>query len=211
MMLGALAAFPFLLESPGTWVTSPTPDSISMLLVIVAAAYLVDAFAMRSSVWSVTAAIIAVVSATVRTQLWVFAGVAVIVLAVHGWRARKGREHSRGFVVFGAVLVAALGVVMMVRDVILSGWLLFPASAFPMPVEWKVPDPAASRAWILSWAREPGSSPEEVLDSWTWLWPWVGRSVSDWAIQGGIGFAGAAIVVAWFLRRRATDPTAPTS
>lgn len=210
LLLGAAFAVPFLLSSPGTWVTSPTPDTISMLLVLVATAYLADAVYRSNRTWSVVAAVVAVVSATVRTQLWVFAGLVVVAVILQGIRRRRAtksvdpthRAHSgRGFVILGTVLVLATGIVMMIRDMILSGWLLFPASSLPLPVDWRVPDPDSSRQWILSWARQPGSSPDEVLKSWSWLWPWVGRTATDWAVMASIGLVVAGVLLAWFMAR----------
>ena len=198
MLLAAALALPFLLGSPEHWVTSPTPDSVSMILAIVAIAYAVDAFWWRSALWSAMAVLVAVLAATVRTQLWVLAALLILVLFLHWWRW-PSRDRSP-LVIVTAVLSVLLVIVMMIRDVILSGWLLFPASSFPMPVEWRVPDPAASRVWILSWARDPGSSPEETMGNWSWLGGWIARNATDWATAGSVGGLAASVAVFWFAR-----------
>lgn len=203
MLLAATGFIPSLMVSPEVLITSPTPDTISMILVVVTVAYLIDAFWMRHSTWSVMAAIVAVLAATMRTQLWVFTVLIILVLIAHALRSHhRSRDwrNNRVFIAIGAVLTALSIVGMMIRDYFLSGWLLFPATLFPMPVDWRVLDPAGSREWILSWAREPGGSPEIVLNSWSWLWPWVTRSASDWAIQLAAGMLLASLLIWLFIK-----------
>jgi hypothetical protein len=210
MLLAALGFMPFLINDPGGSVTSPTPDTISMILVVIATAYLLDAFWHRNYIWGAMAAILAVLAATVRTQLWVFAGLVVIVLIVHALRSPSRSQewlHHRIFVTVSAALILLLGIGMMIRDYILSGWLLFPATLFPMPVDWRVTNPVGAREWILSWAREPGGSPDNVLNSWTWLWPWVGRIATDWAVQFAIGALIASALVWTLVAIAAKAPT----
>ncbi len=203
MMLAALGFIPFLLGDPAGWVTGPTPDTISMVLVVVAAAYLLDAFWSRNLIWGTVACVVGVVAATVRTQLWVYAALVVLVLLAHTWHS-PGRSRTwkqgRVFVTVAGALIVLTGIGMLIRDYFLSGWLLFPATAFPMPVDWRVPDPAASREWIMSWAREPGASPDDVLHSWDWLWPWVGRTATDWSVVIMVGALVASILI-WLLVR----------
>jgi len=203
MLLAALSFVPFLLSDPAGWITGPTPDTISMILVVVSTAYMLDAFWSRNLVWGTVASVVAVIAATVRTQLWVYAGLVVVVVLVHAWHSptrRQAWRNSQSFVAIGGVVIFLLGIGMMVRDYFLSGWLLFPATLLPMPVDWRVPDPAASREWIMSWAREPGATPEDVLNSWDWLWPWVGRTAADWSLQIMIGSLVAAALI-WLLLR----------
>lgn len=196
ILVGVAVSFAFLLDNASQYLTSPTPDSVALLLSIVAAGYLVDAFYRHSQLDATVAVIVAVTAATVRTQLWVFAGVLALVVVV-----RIARRSDRALTFFDWLGIATTGltgvllVTALVRDAILSGWLLFPASLVPLPADWRVPDPGASREWILSWARDPSGTPETVLGSWNWLWPWVGRTADDWAVRYGIGFVVAALVL----------------
>ena len=203
MLLAAAGSIPFMLSEASGVVTSPTSDTISMIFVVVTVAYVIDAFWTRNSAWSTVAAVLAVLAATMRTQLWVFTVLVILVLIVHALRSsQRSRDwrNNRVFIAIGAALIALLGIGMMLRDLILSGWLLFPATLFPMPVDWRVVDPSGGREWILSWAREPGGSPEVVLNSWSWLWPWVTRSATDWAIQLAAGALLSSILI-WLVVR----------
>ena len=77
---------------------------------------------------------------------------------------------------------------------------------FPLPVDWKAFDPAASRLWIVSWARTPGAAPEEVMDNWSWVGGWLTRSAGDWGIRLMLGLLALAATL-WLLRT--TLPKAP--
>ncbi|HTL31590.1 MAG TPA: hypothetical protein VL326_00620, partial [Kofleriaceae bacterium] len=80
---------------------------------------------------------------------------AIIAVRRSSWRVR--------WVVFGLPLV--LTIAWLVRNVIVSGWLVFPVFGH-MPVPWAVPKPVGEDhlRWIESWARIPGKTPAEVLD-----------------------------------------------
>lgn len=212
LVLAVLLSVPFLLANPGYWVTSPTADTVAFVMTVVAGAYLADAVASRDTTWAAVALVTASLAASIRTQLWVFAFLVAAALLVLWWTdpGRRGRVRRRPRVLtLAGVLVSAVVLVtMMVRDVILSGWLLFPAGYLPLPVAWRVPDTTAVRDWLLSWARDPGASPEQALNGWYWLWPWVGRTLDDWAVRGALGLAALA-VVALLALRRTSPPEAP--
>ncbi len=208
LMLAAMLAAPFLLANPGYWVTSPTADTVAFVMTVVAGAYLADAVTSRNTTWAAVALVTASLAASVRTQLWVFAFLVAAALLVLWWtdptRRSRPRRRPRVLTLAGAIVSVAVLATMMVRDVVLSGWLLFPAGYLPVPVAWRVPDTTAVREWLLSWAREPGVSPEQTLNSWTWLWPWVGRSLDDWAVRGALGLAALALVALLALHRTGT-------
>jgi hypothetical protein len=193
MLIATLLAWPFLLTSPNLWLTSPTPDTIALFLTIVAGAYLADAFALgeERSVWAALALVTAALTATVRTQLWVLVFLTAAVLWARWKLDRRGGREPRGrtnpLTWASAVGASVLFVVMMIRDALLSGWLLFPAPLLPLPVDWRVPDTTGTRQWMLSWAREPTGDPARVLADWAWFRPWLGRSLDDWAVRGAIG------------------------
>ena len=197
LLLAVLLAGPFLLANPGYWVTAPTADTVAFVMTVVAGAYLADAIATRDTTWAAVALVTASLAASIRTQLWVFAFLVAAALVVLWWRdpARKGRarRRPRALTLAGAGASAVILATMMVRDAILSGWLLFPAAYLPVPVDWRVPDTTAVREWLLSWARDPGASPEQALNGWYWLWPWVGRTLDDWAVRGAVGLAALAV------------------
>ena len=209
LLLAVMLAVPFLMADPGYWVTSPTADTIAFVMTVVAGAYLADAVTSRDTTWATVALVTATLAASIRTQLWVFAFLVAGALVVLWWTdpARRGRPRRRPRVLTlaGAIISAAVLATMMVRDVILSGWLLFPAGYAPVPVSWRVPDTTTVRDWLLSWARDPGASPEQALNGWYWLWPWVGRTLDDWAVRGALGLAALALVALLALRR--TSPT----
>jgi hypothetical protein len=219
LVLVLIAAVPGLLHAPGYRIASPSPDTTAMVATVVAGAYLVDALVTRQRAWAAVALTTAALAASIRTQLWVAfaATVAVLVLA---WllgrrRSAEAPAGSRALLVAAAVVSVVLGLLMAVRDLILSGWLLFPVTYFPMPVDWRVPTAAtqSTRDWIMSWARDTTAGPEKTLTSWYWVGSWVGRTIADWWVAAGLGLLVVAVVawvVAVVLGRRAphADPAA---
>jgi hypothetical protein len=209
MLLATMIMTPFLLSAPEYWVTSPTPDTTSMLISIVAGAYLADAIVTRSSPWAAVALTASALAASIRTQWWVFAVLVVAALAVRWWTSRPAVTTDRLRVApltwIASAISALLFLTMMIRDTLLSGWLLFPANYLPVPVDWRVPDTTGAREWLISWARAPGLSPEEVLGNWEWFWPWVRRTLADWTVQGTIGLLALTVVIALAMRS-ANDP-----
>lgn len=153
MGISLLISLPFIAGNPGYWLTSPSPDTASLLMTVVAGAYLADALADRESAWTQVALVTAALAASMRTQLWVFFAAVVVALLV---RAYLGRTADRPWwrpapaTGLGIALAGITFVVMMVRDVVISGWLLFPAPYAPMPVAWRVTDTTAVREWLLA-------------------------------------------------------------
>lgn len=216
MLLATMLAWPFLLTSPNLWLTSPTPDTVALLLTIVAGAYLVDAFSPGDgrTVWAALALVTAAITATVRTQLWVLVFLTAAALLARWWIDRRAGREARGRIQpltwAAGVVASVLFVVMMVRDALLSGWLLFPASLLALPVGWRVPDTTDTRLWMLSWAREPTGDPAKVLADWAWFRPWLGRALDDWAVRGALGMLVLFVVVV-LVSRMSDDSEAPST
>lgn len=200
LLLALLGVWPFLLSNPDELIASPTPDTVALLVSLVGGAYLVDALTSRRSEWAMTALVVLALAATIRTQLWVLWGIAVLVLIVVHRRAftkKALKVRPKAIVVLGSVMPVGLLLASQIRDAIQTGWLLFPLDLFPLPVDWKAYDPAASRAWIVSWARSPGSAPEEVNNNWSWLGGWLERSLNEWSVQLMLGLLVLAAVAWW--------------
>lgn len=79
-----------------------------------------------------------------------------------------------------AGLVTILPGLWLVRGVVLSGYPLFPTPVLRLSVPWAVPHDRTVEMsrWVMSWARAPGKTPQEVLGDGQWLWPWVHGVVS---------------------------------
>lgn len=206
MLLATALMVPFLLADPGYWITSPAADTTSMLVSVVSGAFLVDALWRRDSVSGTLAVLTAALAASMRAQLWVLVVLSAGVLVFVAWRTRRteGQDRSRvaALTWIGAGLTALLLAVQLIRDTVLSGWLIYPAGNFPVPVEWRSGDPQVAREWIQSWARTPGADPSTTLGTWDWLGPWLGRNLDDWSIRGAIGLLALALLVALVPRQR---------
>ena len=210
LLLGSLGLLPFLLGNPDELITSPSPDSVAVILTLVGAAYLADGLTTRRSEWAATGLLVLAAAASARMQLRAFAVIALIVAFVYFQRTKatrnKQKNHEatnhrpRALTLLAATASGGLLIATQTRDAIQTGWLLFPLDLLPLPVDWKAFDPAASRTWIVSWARTPGSSPEEVLGNYSWVGGWVARSLADWGIGLALGLLALAATIALISR-----------
>lgn len=72
----------------------------------------------------------------------------------------------------------------VIRNVILSGYLVYPIASLAVPVDWQVPRALTLSIlyWIRSWARLPGVHWVSVLPTSDWLQSWL-NSVPPFVIQ----------------------------
>ncbi|MCL4502850.1 MAG: hypothetical protein M1438_13540 [Deltaproteobacteria bacterium] len=68
----------------------------------------------------------------------------------------------------------------LIRNIILSGYLVYPSTWVSFNVDWRMPAEQViqEQLWIKSWARLPLLPPEQVLNNWHWFFPWLKRMVS---------------------------------
>jgi len=180
--VGLVAAWVPLLALSDYWVTSPSQDTAGLMLCVAAAAYLADAVGRRVA-WAAdaaTACAAAISVSLIRPTLGAFT---VGVILVSGVLAvRRGRPW-RPTVVVAGVTVAVMGVAAVIaklaRDIILSGWLLFPVSTFPVPVDWRASDPTFLRLATLGYHRDPENLWEST-EGWNWVASWIQRLPQSW-------------------------------
>lgn len=195
LAVGLVAAWVPLLALSDYWVTSPSQDTAALILCIAAAAYLADAVGVRGS-WAAnaaTASIAAISLSLIRPTLGAFTVGVILVAGVFAFRRGWPKRSTVVVAIAGAAAAAAT----TNRDTFLSGWLLFPASVFPLPVEWRAPDPTFLRLATLGYHRDPenlwGS-----LDGWTWIPAWIQRLPQSWETYefGLLAFTAALTVLA---------------
>jgi len=92
-------------------------------------------------------------------------------------------------------------VVMLIRDALLSGWLLFPVALFPVPVDWRTRDPGIASDGITAWARTPFQDVQTTLADNSWVVGWAQRMFLDWAVLSTIALL-LFTLVALLLGRR---------
>lgn len=85
---------------------------------------------------------------------------------------KSPHRRRRQLIVAAAFFTSVLAIPWLIRGVILSGYPLFPSSAFAVPVDWRVPRLAADMLaqFNRSWARIPHAGFEETSGI-----RWVGR------------------------------------
>lgn len=168
-------------------VTSPTSDTSVMILTVVSSSYLADALSRRHgfALNAGVAVVLASLTVALRPTMGVFAVVTLLVVGVVAWRRRPGSPAAargpRVAWVLPALVVAVLALVTILRDRVLSGWLLYPLSAVSFDVPWRADDATGWRDATLAAARDPLSPDGYVTaHSWGWIGPWIDRLPTQW-------------------------------
>jgi hypothetical protein len=90
--------------------------------------------------------------------------------------------------------------VWILRGVILSGYLFYPAYKLgALDVSWRVPRAIAMSDYnsMQQWARFPGNPPESPLGNWRWINAWYDREFGYWRRLGTpLTVAGGAVLLA---------------
>ena len=167
------------------WVTSPTSDSAIMVLTLVTTAYLADFLSDpdgRASSWPIVA-VLSLVMMSMRPTTVFFAITAIGVLVVIALVGRRRAPTRLNMLAASTVLALGLiiGLVQVLRDMRLSGWLMYPLSVFAFDVPWLTDNPAMLRAATLGNARDP-SDLWNAASNWAWIAPWFDRLWSQWEI-----------------------------
>ncbi len=183
----------------GSRINNPDLDFAAFVLVVIGMLYLVECleFGFRATPALVSAATLSL-AATTRPLYWPLAVIGAGMLLV-----KRGHIVSRAN---GAVLLlpSALLLGWMGRQIVLSGYPLFPLTIGGLPVDWRMPTSAVHglNRFVTSWARSPGDDPNVVLASWHWFHPWLKSHEGDVDLVGPILLLAVVVVV---LASRSTD------
>jgi len=192
--LAYTAVFPF--------TASPSPDAVAMLVGAVLISALAELLFTQEQFLPAFVVLMACVGVLVKLTLAPLGLAAVAcAFAAIGSRAGGSRRQAPGlsrlppdekvmsrsaaspgvsarrFLIRAAIIAILVCGPWLIRGVILSGYLFFPATLGAVPVEWRMSESAVKnqRDWIIAGARSPGANPEEVLGNWNWLGPWWAR------------------------------------
>lgn len=110
-------------------------------------------------------------AATVAVKLSA-AAFALVVLAIACFAQRRARNI---FLPLASGLV--FGIPWILRNVFLSGYLVYPGGWGAVNVDWKIPHVLVLEHtnWIYAWGRQMGAHWSVPLADWSWLGPWWER------------------------------------
>lgn len=123
------------------------------------------------------------------------------------YTAKKlGYSNNKAEIVFGTLGAFLVIGGFVIRNIILSGWLVFPSPVnflrLSLPWAASVDENSAIANDILAWARFPGERYLESLGQslFSWLVPWLGRNQHSYELA--ISACGVAFFVIGFVRPR---------
>lgn len=194
--LGPLLVFADLL------LASPTSDTTVFVMVVAATAALADALsrARVARVDLIVATVPLILATTMRPQMGIVLLAVIGVLAAVLTRQQRWRASVPALAWIAGIGVL-LGAATAIRDYVLSGWLVYPLSILPLPVEWRADDPGWLRAITIGIARDPGPGYQEAATGFAWLPGWLGRLPSAWE-PAAIALLGIAIVATGLVAAR---------
>jgi hypothetical protein len=69
----------------------------------------------------------------------------------------------------------------VIRNVVLSGYFIYPSTLFSLNFDWKIPLKVATEEadLIYGWSRMPGPHWQEALHGWSWFIPWATKALKD--------------------------------
>jgi len=207
-ILGGAFVAAIVFTDSGRWLPSPAQDLVLLIVGIGSTAYLLDYLVRRTCQESAAMALLlAAFAGTIRPLGWVLFAATLVTLAatllrshtqIAGLWARVWRPTARPVVISVVFLF-----VMLIRDLLLSGWLLYPLTYAPVPVDWRAPDPTAVRNWITWYARAPGADGLSAQDG-SWFRPWVESIWASREISVSRWMLGASLLpLLWRKGRRA--------
>jgi hypothetical protein len=143
------------------------------------------------------ASLLSLLAFTIKASYVVLPAASAMILAVQ-WRRLERRATVSTGAIAGALLVP-----WVANGILVSGCLLFPATAACLPVSWATPASIANdlRSWIMSWARWPGRTPSEVLGRWDWLPVWSEMTLRMETIQALVAILGASALALALMAR----------
>jgi hypothetical protein len=183
------------------WVTSPTFDTPVAILIFISAAALADFLtARRVQSADTTIALLALsIAASMRQHYWFLLAFTAGTLLWVVYRRGGGRELLLYWI--GITFAFTIFVVMIVRDYILSGWVMYPYKTVAFDVAWIAPDPSALINATKLWSRSPTPAYQQVGDGWGWIRPWLGANLTSWVFIGILGALVTALVLLLISRR----------
>jgi len=183
------------------WVTSPTFDTPVAILIFISVAALADSLtARRVQSADITIALLSLgIAASMRQHYWfLFAFTAATLLWVV-YRRGGGRERLLYWI--GIAFATVIFVVMIARDYILSGWVMYPYKTVSFNVDWIAPDPSGLISSTKQWARSPTPAYQQAGDGWDWIRPWLGANLTSWVFIAILLALVAALVLLLISRR----------
>ena len=203
LLFGLSAAFIPMVALADDMVTSPTADTSVMLLTLVAAAYLADALQARAPTFvdAVTAIMLAGLAVAFRPTMVVFALSVLVVAATLAWRRRRKSARVAAPWIMATTVLFLLAMVSLLRDRVLSGWIFYPLSNFPVPVPWIAQNPEPWRDGTLAAARDPSTKDGfQTAHSYDWIAGWFARlpyQWESWFLLVGLLITTTVLVIAW--------------
>ena len=175
--------------SADNWITSPSPDTATAVLLLVTFAYSFDAFKLNTLSDYSSALILCAMSLTFRPLAIFISTFVSLAFFLAIARKRVSLLQSLSSITLSCLIVLCY----LVHNWLTSGYFVYPTSLSLGQPSWKVPTDSliGDQLWIESWAKAPGLNPDEVLGNQNWVGPWLASNLADF--QPYVAIIGLAV------------------
>ena len=184
------------------WVTSPSQDSAVFAGTVAASAMIMSAVS-RERLWLAEMSAVGALGISLvllRPTMGAFLVGILLVTLMLGVRRRVGWTKWRRWLLVAGITGVLAAVAQVVRDYLLSGWLLYPLSIVSFDVPWLASDPEGIRVPTLGYHRDPANL-WQAAEGFGWVPAWIGRLPTQWEFWLVLlltGTAAAAVIVGRF-------------
>lgn len=187
------------------WVTSPTFDTPVALLTFVGIAALADLLTRKhpgaADVFLALAPL--ALASSMRQHYWFLFAFSFLIVGWKVWKVAHLRMRRTFY--FTTMFVTVLFIVMLARDYLLSGWVMYPYKTFAFNVDWLAPDPEGLINSTKQWARSPTPAYQQASEGWGWVRPWIGANYTSWVILALLAMLVISLIV-WIVSRNLWRP-----
>lgn len=115
---------------------------------------------------------------TIKLSFAVFACASLAIAMWARTRPTKIRSKVQGALRAQALPMAGAAVLVLpwiFRNIVLTGYPLFPSTLLGQSLSWRVPKEHVTKLVmsVSAWARMPNAPPEQVMSNWNWIGPWL--------------------------------------
>ena len=183
------------------WVVSPTFDTPVAILTFVSVAATADLLTRRiPKVPEIVLSLLPLaLASSMRQHFWFLFAITLVIVIWKVVRA-KSFKRSRTAIVVSTVVATVLFGVMIARDYLLSGWVMYPYKTFSFNVDWLAPDPADLINATKQWARSQTPAYQQASEGWEWVRPWLGANYKSWVVIALLSCLLVAVIVTLVVR-----------
>lgn len=198
-------------------VSSPNTDTPVFILGVVLAMQLLrfiekPGFIPQENAYDIFCISSIVIAGIVTKSAFFAFGITTLLVSFFAYSAKVGNTHApsdkKTPYLFSLIIILAGLIPWVIRNIILSGYIIYPLSSTALPVDWRIPRASVINAanGIRGWARMPLADWDVVLEGWDWFQPWAKAVFLNTDVATPLFLLGIAGILIFFSLRKQQMP-----